>query len=80
MPAFYLLILLMMVLLWLSISCLYRPVGKFVSRLFGNAIQVMRQEDEETDANIRAEQSAISSEEIAINEETVDEQSENKGV
>lgn len=47
MPVLWLLIILGVALLWLLLSCLYRPIGKFFKRLFKDASDEMNREDEE---------------------------------
>ncbi len=47
MPAFYLLAIIAVVLLWFGLSFAYKSVGKFSSKFFGDAIDIINERDEE---------------------------------
>ena len=46
-PAFYILVLLAAFLLWLILSFMYKPLGKFAHRLWKDAKDAMNEEDKE---------------------------------
>lgn len=45
MPAFWILVLLGLVLLWFLLSFLFKPLGKFFSRLWSDAMDAMDEDD-----------------------------------
>lgn len=45
MPAFWILVLLGLVLLWFLLSFLFKPLGKFFGRLWSDAMEAMNEDD-----------------------------------
>ena len=46
MPAFYILFFNGIVLLWFLLSWLYKPLGKLVNKIFGDAVDIIKEEEE----------------------------------
>ena len=49
MPAFYLLVIIGVVLLWFALAFLFKPVGRFFHRLYQDAIDEMTDDDEQNE-------------------------------
>ena len=47
MPAFHLLALLGIIILWFLLAFVFKPVGRFTSKLFGDAIDIMKGKEAE---------------------------------
>lgn len=47
MPAFYLLAIIALVLLWFGLAFAFKSVGKFSIKFFGDAIDIINERDEE---------------------------------
>lgn len=45
MPAFYLLLVIFCILLWLCASALYKPIGFIVKKLINDSIDIMSEKD-----------------------------------
>ena len=46
MPAFYLLVIIGVILLWFALAFIFKSVGKFASRFFGDAFKIINEKDE----------------------------------
>ena len=51
MPAFYLLAFIGIVLFFFLLSFIYEPLGKLAKRIFGDALDIMNEKDEESEDN-----------------------------
>ena len=49
MPAFYLLAIIGIVLLWFALAFAFKGVGKFSSKFFGDAIDIIKEKESEED-------------------------------
>ena len=47
MYAFYILLFIAIILLWFGLSFLFKPLGKWSSKFFGDAINIMQEEESE---------------------------------
>ena len=48
-PVFWFLVILVAVEIWLLLCCLYKPIGRFISKVFGDAFDNMKIEKEESE-------------------------------
>lgn len=46
MPAFYLLVGIGIVILWFFVSGLYKPIGRYIQRIFFDSVDAMKDEEE----------------------------------
>lgn len=47
MPVFYVLLIIGAVVLWSAIAFLYKPIGGFIKKFFGDPIRIMKDEEKE---------------------------------
>lgn len=46
MPAFYLLIFIGAIILWFSFAFLFLPMGRYMKKFFGDAIDIIKKDDD----------------------------------
>lgn len=51
MPVFYFLVFLAIVLVFFLLSFIYKPLGKIIKSIFGDAIDIMNEKNEESEDN-----------------------------
>lgn len=45
-PAFAIIVVIVCVAVWFLASCLYKPIGRFIRKIFKDAIDIMQEDDE----------------------------------